>query len=277
MKPIPDEADYAGTPRTTSSSALTIDLDERKVTFRYLSPRPQQGRSAHGVTKEGPGRSHDLSFSLAGKPEHALESFLSMSGDLPPLDQTVVTIGHLADPLLPFSQFKSVLYVVEELLAHRVQALCIRTRSPLIILLMPLLRGASDRISICISLETPYDDVARHFTPDLPRPSERLHTARSLAALGVCTTLDVAPIVGSHGTRAKLRRFAQILNETGCNLRLRSLGELLPQGHPLLRQIPMDADKLLEQELTALQRTKLSGASDVRRARFDFGEMKAAS
>lgn len=271
MKPIPDEAtDTAPTlcaagaarkaPVTAKalSSALTIDLYERKVAFRYLSPSAHKYGAAPGGSRNAPGPARDLSFSLAGRPEHALESFLSMARELPPLDETMVTIGHLADPLLPFSQFNGVLYVIEELLAHRVPSITIRTRSPLVILLMPLLRGASERLSVCIAIETPHDEVARRFTPDLPRPSERLHAARSLATLGVHTVLDVAPIVGRKNAPAKLRHFAELLSGSGCDVQIRSISELLPAGHPLLRQVPRDAALLLEHELCQRARSQPS-------------------
>lgn len=282
-------------PSRQRMSALTIDLTPGGTVFRYLAQdaAPERTREndrrqrAHAAAPgdvaaptNAPAPTNvtastnvnapanlngPVQFTIAGRPEEALEIFLSLERDLPPLAATAVTVGHLHDPLLPFSGFPSFLRVIEELLRHDVPSIQVRTRSPLIVLLLPLIRGSGGRVSVTIAIETPHDEVARKFVPGLPRPSERLHAATTLARLGIPTVLDVTPIVGRANTALKLARFADTLAATGCGVRVRPLEDVLPPDHPLLRQIAKNAPAMLIEKLEALARGRAASGSSAER------------
>lgn len=133
-----------------------------------------------------------------------------------------VIVGIESDPLHPFNgKFDVMIRCLDEIVADPPGQLVIQTRSPLLVLALPLLRRISDRIKIVMAFEALNDSIHHQFTPFLPKPSERMTAARTLHRFGIDVNIQVAPIVGTKRQLAFLPRKAlsHFVNEcdTACS------------------------------------------------------------
>ncbi|MCB0339798.1 MAG: hypothetical protein KDD53_09340 [Bdellovibrionales bacterium] len=101
--------------------------------------------------------------------------------------------------------------------------LVVQTRSPLIVLAMPVLKRLGEHASVTMAIETNSEEVARKYTPNLPKVSERLQAARALRRFGVEVTLQVAPLLPYGDWRAEAGNFAELLVENSDFLSVRPL------------------------------------------------------
>jgi hypothetical protein len=109
-----------------------------------------------------------------------------------------IVLGAKSDPFYPIQgRLDAALKTIELLAQMQPDGLIIQTRSPLILLAAPILLAIRDRLRVVIALEAPTDKDHHLFTPEYPRPSERLETALALADLGIHTVLQFAPISSS--------------------------------------------------------------------------------
>jgi DNA repair photolyase len=134
------------------------------------------------------------------------------------------------DPLLPFeSGFKSSLDWLNRF--EKIQsrsAIVFRTRSPLVILLAPVLKRFSSRIKLIIPIEALTDSLHLKLDPEskLPRPSERIHAAKALHNLGFDVELELRPFVTDSPTTYEIptrlvKAFAKICDESANRVFLR--------------------------------------------------------
>jgi len=108
-----------------------------------------------------------------------------------------VAIGTATDPYQPLEgRYRITRGVLEELARARTSAHLI-TRSPLVVRDIDVL-GALSRaagVSVCISLPTLDEALARKIEPTVAPPRQRLRAVRMLAAAGIRVGVAVAPIL----------------------------------------------------------------------------------
>jgi len=120
-----------------------------------------------------------------------------------------IVVGIESDPLNPFEgKFDVMVKCLEEIAVDPPASITIQTRSPLIVLALPLLKRLQDRLRVVIAVEAINDSIHRQFSPFLPRPSERISAARTLHRFGIHTQLQIAPIVGGRSELRQLPRRA---------------------------------------------------------------------
>lgn len=113
-------------------------------------------------------------------------------------DSWTIILGAKSDPFIPFQgKFDSALRVIETMAALRPSMLFIQTRSPLIVLALPVLKSLGNAVCVTVALETVDETEAVRLTPSLPRPNERIKTARTLKNFGIRTLIQLAPTSSS--------------------------------------------------------------------------------
>lgn len=154
--------------------------------------------------------------SFQNRPEHELEVQLMNISRKGLLRSTTVYLGSARDPFFPFEKrfdtSMKILSLFERYLPGR---LVVQTRSPLVVIAMPVLRKLGSAVGVTIAVETSDDDVVRKYTPGLPRITDRLQASRALRRLGVEVTLQAAPLLPYGDWRSDAERFATLLVENG--------------------------------------------------------------
>jgi len=114
-------------------------------------------------------------------------------------ENTHLVVGAETDPMYPFNgRFDVMVKCLEEIAACPPAHLTIQTRSPLLVLALPLLKALGDKLTVVFAFEALNDQINQRFTPSLPRPSERMTAARTLNRFGIDVHLQVSPIVGGR-------------------------------------------------------------------------------
>ena len=134
------------------------------------------------------------------------------------------------DPLLPFeSGFKSSLDWLNRFEKIASDSIIVfRTRSPLVILLAPILKRFRSKIKLIVPIEALTDDLHKKLDPEskLPRPSERISAAKALHNLGFDVELELRPFVSDSLTTYEIptnlvKAFAKICDESAGRVFLR--------------------------------------------------------
>ncbi len=141
-----------------------------------------------------------------GKCSDILES-LSYSKQICLRDQVVV-LGSTRDPFAPDS-FDQALGILETLAHAGPRLLCVQTRSPLIVLALPVLKSLGDAVMVTIAFETLSNEVAQQYTPHYSRPDERFKAAQTLRRFGILTHAQVTSLTSERN----LDRFIDRLTE----------------------------------------------------------------
>lgn len=142
-----------------------------------------------------------------------------------------LVVGIETDPLYPFVGKFEVMVRCFELIADCPPAfLTIQTRSPLIVLALPLLKRLAAKLKVVFAIEAINDSLNQQYTPHLARPSERITAARTLHRFGIDVQLQVAPIVGGRSQLKGLSRRALSQFVRECNSAARTV-EIVPVTH----------------------------------------------
>jgi len=149
-------------------------------------------------------------------PLHELERHLMRLSRQGVLARARIVFGTGTDPFFPFDgKFDATMKFLDIFRRYRPGLLVVQTRSPLIVLAMPVLRALGKHTAVTMGVETPDDESAHRYTPGLPRIAERLKAAAALRRFGVEVTLQVAPVLPYGDWRADAGAFAQLLVENG--------------------------------------------------------------
>lgn len=195
-----------------------------------------------GRTKVGdggvPGGSHSLKleddrdllrfrkhFSLEkGSSLDALELELMNLSQRGILRESHIILGTTTDPFHPFDRkFDGTMKFLALFQRYTPGLLTVQTRSPLIVLAMPVLTRLGDRTTVTMGVETDDEEAVRKYTPGLPRAEERLKAARALRNFGIKVTLQVAPVLPYGDWRKDAPRFAQELITASDYIKVASL------------------------------------------------------
>ena len=109
-----------------------------------------------------------------------------------------IAIGTATDPYQPAERKFGITHaVMEEFSRHEGYSLGLVTKSDLILRDLDLLRviAAKNRLSIHMTITTTDTDLARILEPRAPRPDLRFSAVKKLAAAGISTNVNCAPIL----------------------------------------------------------------------------------
>jgi hypothetical protein len=134
---------------------------------------------------------------------------LSMRGEL---RQATIVFGVTTDPFHPFDEkFATSMKFLELFERYSPGKLIIQTRSPLVVIGLPILKKVKNTTFVSIGLETPSDDIRLRYTPQLPSVSERWKTVRALRRFGLKVGIQVAPLLPYGDWRQDAAAFAEDL------------------------------------------------------------------
>lgn len=129
-------------------------------------------------------------------PLHELELHLMRLSKQGALSSAVIYFGTTTDPFFPFEgKFDASIKFLELFKRYTPGLLVVQTRSPLLVIAMPVLKKLGNRVAVTLGVETIDENIVRKYTPGLPKASERLQCARALRRFGIEVTLQVAPLL----------------------------------------------------------------------------------
>lgn len=261
MIPQPNDREITG---TATTQALLFDITESGLLAgKSRIPSASSAAYCNSTNLILPAPKHGEGFldTLAHYDGPTLQRAFEILEDYGSLSSTVVVLGMTSDPLHPFDgKFDVTLKLLEMIAARRPQYLVVQTRSPLIVLALPILKALGDRVSVTIALEAARDADNERLTPDQPRPSERIKAARALKRLGIETVVQVAPVIAADNTKRRIREFAAVIDEISCSVRITEYADIA--GKPARsrkRNSPRllrDAHILLHEELHTIAPSK---------------------
>ncbi len=133
----------------------------------------------------------------------------------------IVVFGGDSDPLLPFDQnFDLTVSMLKLLSQANIQELYFQTRSPIILILLPLLQSFGRKLRVVIGLESIDDCLSRELLPDLPLASDRIRAARVLSKFQIRVIVQTTqlPHIPYPGHLSK--QSAVIINEVAYAVRV---------------------------------------------------------
>lgn len=146
-------------------------------------------------------------------PLHQLELQLMRLSRQGVLGSSQIFFGTATDPFFPFEgKFDASIKFLELFQRYTPGMLTVQTRSPLIVIAMPILKKLGCRAAVTLGVETHLEESVRRYTPGFPRIEERLKTAQALRRFGVEVTLQVSPLLPYGDWRADAAKFAEVLD-----------------------------------------------------------------
>ncbi|MCI5066508.1 hypothetical protein MRY87_12360 [bacterium] len=174
------------------------------------------------------------------KPLIELEKQLLRLSNSGVLRRSVIILGVHNDPFHPFEgRFDAAMKFLALFERYTPGLLCIQTRSPLLVLSLPLLKNLEENVVIHFGIETPLDSVARRYTPSLPTVSERVKTVRALSRFGIETRVQVSPLLPYGDWKRDAGNFLELLGDLSCGVDLRALGDGSVLSESKLRNLPL--------------------------------------
>ena len=140
------------------------------------------------------------------------------------LGTSEIYFGTSSDPFLPFDgKFNASIKFLEIFQRYTPGMLHIQTRSPLVVIGMPVLKKLGKHVSVTIGLETNKEEVNARLCPGIPRVEERLKTATALRRFGIEVSLQVGPVLPYGDWKNDAGEFAQLLVENADYIHVRPL------------------------------------------------------
>lgn len=140
------------------------------------------------------------------------------------LRSACVYFGVTTDPFLPFeAKFDASMRFLELFKKYTPGLLVVQTRSPLLVIAMPVLTRLGCHCAVTLGLETNLEESARRYTSQLPRVEERLKMATALRRFGIEVNIQVAPVLPYGDWKADAGRFADTLVQHADGIHVRSI------------------------------------------------------
>jgi DNA repair photolyase len=134
---------------------------------------------------------------------------LSMSGEL---SKSEIIFGVHQDPFHPFEgHFDNSMKLLELFARYVPGHLTVQTRSPLLVIALPILKRLGNKLSVNISIETNCEESVSKYTPGLPRIEERYKLCTALRRFGIETNIVVSPIMPYGDWKHDAEKFASEL------------------------------------------------------------------
>jgi len=125
------------------------------------------------------------------------------------LSRATIVFGAATDPFLPFdTKFAASMKFLEIFKRYTPHRLIIQTRSPLIVLAMPVIRQLGRHVLVNVGIETFNEAVVKRYTPELPRIEERVKILKALKSFNVPTGVQIGPVLPYGDWREGAGEFA---------------------------------------------------------------------
>jgi DNA repair photolyase len=172
----------------------------------------------------------------SGEPLGDLERHLERLSARGELRRTTIVFGVTTDPFHPFDEkFATSMKFLELFERYAPGRLVIQTRSPLVVIGLPVLKKLRHSTYVSIGIETPLEEIRQRYTPELPSVAERWKTVRALKRFGLRVGVQVAPILPYGDWRNDAGTFAQELCEHADFLVVRSVIQAAGVPRPTTR------------------------------------------
>ncbi len=179
-------------------------------------------------------------------PLHELEKQLMRLSKQGILGKSTIYLGASTDPFFPFEgKFDASMKFLQLFLRYTPGMLIVQTRSPLIVIAMPVFKKLGKHAAVTFGIETPLEESVERYTPGLPRISERLRAVTALRRFGIEVTLQVNPVLPYGDWKGDARGFAELLVEHGDFLHVSPLSDGDEAGERRIRGTVL-AKKLAE-------------------------------
>jgi len=175
-----------------------------------------------------------------GDPVRQLECELIKMSQLGILSRSTILFGNTVDPFHPFDgKFDTSMRLLELFKRYTPGMLYLQTRSPLVVIALPIFQHLGEACAVNIGIETHLERSCGHYTPGLPRVRDRVKTVRALQRFGVTTNIQVSPLLPYGQWRSSAMEFAEFLCQFDGSLSVRSLSDGTPESAQRLRQTPL--------------------------------------
>ncbi|MCB0320390.1 MAG: hypothetical protein KDD60_05635 [Bdellovibrionales bacterium] len=152
------------------------------------------------------------------------------------LRKSVFILGVNNDPFHPFDgRFDASMRFLSLFERYLPGVLCIQTRSPLIVLALPVLKKLGQHCLVNFAVETSSEEAVRRYCPALPRLEERFKAIRALNRFQIPLRIQVTPVLPYGDWRRDAMRFAELLSEHASGIDLRPLSDGSEQREKRLR------------------------------------------
>ncbi len=146
-------------------------------------------------------------------PLHQLESHLMRLSEQGVLNKATIFFGSYTDPFFPFEgKFDASMRFLEIFQRYTPGHLVVQTRSPLLVIALPVLKRLGKHVSVTLGIETNKEESVLRYTPGLPRIEERLKMATALRRFGIEVNLQVSPVLPYGDWKKDALEFAETLN-----------------------------------------------------------------
>lgn len=233
------------TPLTKSPyPVLVVDSYARGISIGRIDPQgPGLGLQIEGE-KSGSMPLRSRYVMRSGEPLADLERHLSRLSEKGDLRRATVVFGVTTDPFHPFDEkFATSMKFLELFERYQPGRLVIQTRSPLVVIGLPMLKKARESTCVTVGIETPLEQIHRRYTPELPTVDERWKTVRALRRFGVRTGIQVSPILPYGDWRGSAKAFASELLDNADYVSISSIVQANGPGRtnsPLARKLAQD-------------------------------------
>lgn len=157
---------------------------------------------------------YELHRNNASNPLWELERHLARLSNQGVLGRATIVFGVSSDPFFPFEgRFDVSMKFLQLFERYLPGLLVVQTRSPLVVIAMPVFRRLGSRVSVTMAIETNSEEAVRRYTPGLPRIEERYRALRALRNLGIEVNVQVSPLIPYGDWKHDAKGFAKELAE----------------------------------------------------------------
>lgn len=231
--------------RRRETPILVVDSYARGISIgRVGEGQKSYQLQIDGANPAGSGGLRSRYVLQSGEPLQDLERHLSRLSTRGELRRTTVVFGVTTDPFHPFDEkFATSMKFLELFEKYAPGKLVVQTRSPLIVIGLPILKQIRHNTFVLIGLETPREEVRLRYTPDLPTVAERWKTVRALRRFGFKVGIQVGPILPYGDWRADALGFAEDLVAEAEFVSIQSIADTSGSSRPscaLARKLAAD-------------------------------------
>jgi hypothetical protein len=208
-----DQEQQRAAVRSRNNPILVVDSYARGISIgRVGDASAGFDLQVDGDRVEGAGLLRSRYVMQSGEPLGDLERHLIRLSARGELRRTTVVFGVTTDPFHPFDEkFATSMKFLEMFERYSPGKLIIQTRSPLVVIGLPILKKVRNTTFVSVGIETPSDEIRQRYTPQLPSVSERWKTVRALKRFGLRVGIQVAPLLPYGDWRADANAFAEDL------------------------------------------------------------------
>lgn len=216
-----------GPVRSSACPILVVDSYARGISIGKIDPAGKGLElQVDEERKENPMLLRSRYVMRNGEPLLDLERHLERLSARGELRRTTVVFGVTTDPFHPFDEkFATSMKFLEIFERFQPGRLVIQTRSPLVVIGLPILKKVRSTTCITIGLETPRDEIRLRYTPDLPSVTERWKTVRALKRFGLKVGIQVSPMLPYGDWRTDAGTFADELCEEADYIAIKSIAQ----------------------------------------------------